>query len=217
MKHIYLSYFLDENTPLYGGEKGIGVVPDREIRNGDTANTKRLKLHNHSGTHIDFPNHFFEDGKMSQHYEADFWIFNHPFLIEYEVSENELILLSKQAIQSIPSDTDFLILKTGFSKYRDEEAYWKYNPGLHPDLSEKLKMYLPKLKVLGVDLISITSFQDRPSGRIAHKHFLGGKPILLIEDMKLDQLIMSPIKIVCLPLLATGLDGAPVTIIAEID
>ena len=30
---------------------------------GDTANTKSITLHNHSGTHIDFPNHFIINGK----------------------------------------------------------------------------------------------------------------------------------------------------------
>ena len=216
MKHIYLSYFLDENTPLYGGEKGIEIVPDRDIGNGDTANTKRLKLHNHSGTHIDFPNHFFADGKMSHHYEADFWIFNHPFLLEHEALKNELIFPPEQSIKSIPLETDFLIIKTGFGKYRDKEAYWKYNAGLHPDLAGMIRQHIPNVRVIGVDLVSITSFQDRPSGRVAHKHFLGGEPILLIEDMKLDALVGSPLRVVCLPLLAKGLDGAPITIIAEI-
>lgn len=215
MKHIYLSYFLNESTPLYGGEKGISVVPDRDITKGDTANTKRLKLHNHSGTHIDFPNHFFAEGKMSQAYDAAFWVFEHPYILDCPAEENELIDLTAETLQSIPADTDFLILKTGFGKYREEEKYWKFNPGLAPALAAKIRQYLPKVRVIGVDLVSITSFQNRETGREAHRNFLGNEPILLVEDLKLDMLTKQPSKIMCFPLLAEGLDGAPVTIIAE--
>ena len=62
-KYIYLSYFLDDKTPIYGGLKGIEITDNSSIEKGDTANTKTLSFHNHSGTHIDFPNHFIQNGK----------------------------------------------------------------------------------------------------------------------------------------------------------
>jgi kynurenine formamidase len=82
-------------------------------------------------------------------------------------------------------------------------------------VATKIRKYLPKVRVLAVDLISITSFQNRETGRTAHRNFLGADPILLVEDIKLDLLIGQPVKIFCFPLLVEGLDGAPVTIIAE--
>jgi kynurenine formamidase len=217
MKIIYLSYFLDEKTPLYGGQIGISIKKDRNIDNGDTANTKRLKMHNHSGTHIDFPNHFFIDGKLSEAYPADFWIFNSPFVIDYQAKENQIIDLSQDQLQAIPKDVDFLIIKTGFGRYRDEEKYWKYNPGISPDLALNLKTRFKNLRVFGVDLVSITSYQNREIGRACHRVFLSEPSILLIEDLDLRNLDSQPIKIIAIPLLAKGLDGAPVSIIAEIN
>ena len=79
---------MDHTTPLYGGGKGISISLDRSILNGDTANTKQLSFQNHSGTHIDFPNHFFENGKTAENYTADFWIFEKPFLIARKAEEN---------------------------------------------------------------------------------------------------------------------------------
>ena len=79
-KYIYLSYFLNDQTPLYGGNKGIDVAIDKNISKGDSANTKIIKFHNHSGTHIDFPNHFYKDGKSSSEYPANFWVFESPFI-----------------------------------------------------------------------------------------------------------------------------------------
>lgn len=214
---LYLSYFMDERTPLYGGGKGVFVTPDRSIANGDTANTKQLALHNHSGTHIDFPNHFFAEGATSEAYDAEYWIFAHPYLIQKEFSENEIILFDQNELKKIPVDTDFLIIKTGFGRYRSEEQYCKYNPGLSPELADQLRAHLPVLRVLGVDLISINAFQNRELGREAHRKFLGGNnPILLVEDMDLSILNTHPASLTCLPLLIKGLDGAPVTIIASL-
>jgi arylformamidase len=211
---IYLSYFLDSETPLYGGSKGIEIKPDRSIRNGDTANTKKLVLGNHSGTHIDFPNHFFENGKLSHDYEASFWIFNAPFLVKVNAGENELISFNDNLLESIPVETDFLILKTGFGNIRNTEAYWNYNPGLHPSLASALRLRCPDLRVIGMDFISVTSFQNREIGRTAHKEFLGSSPILLVEDMDLSRLEESPRSLMCFPLMLNGADGAPVTVIA---
>jgi arylformamidase len=214
---IYLSYFMDAFTPLYGGGEGISVKPDRSIDLGDTANTKNLAFQNHSGTHIDYPNHFFIDGITSEAYDASFWIFQKPFLICQDVEENEIIDICDEQLKEVPYDTDFLIFKTGFGKYRGEEKYWKYNPGFAPVLADKLRKKLPSLKVLGMDFISLTAYQNRELGREAHRCFLrNDQPILLIEDMNLLQLVTSPKSVSCLPLMIKGLDGAPVTIVAEI-
>jgi kynurenine formamidase len=68
-----------------------------------------------------------------------------------------------------------------------------------------------------MDFISLTAYQHRELGRAAHKAFLGGEhPILLVEDMDLNQLSSQPKSIVCAPLLMKGADGAPVHIIASI-
>jgi len=213
--YIYLSHFLDEDTVIYGGERSIKINKVRDLENGDTANTKTIFFHNHSGTHIDFPNHFINDGLKSDDYDANYWNFSYPFLINLPCNENCIIIPEMISIDEIPIESDFIIIKTGFEKYRGGEKYWKNNPGLSPDLSQLLKKRCPNLKIIGMDFISITSFQNRELGRIAHKNFLG-ENLLLIEDMHLTELTKTPIDIVCLPLLMSGLDGAPITIIAKI-
>lgn len=215
--YLYLSYFMDEFTPLYGGGIGISVVPDRDILKGDTANTKLISFQNHSGTHVDFPNHFFLNGKTSDKYYAEDWIFFHPFLIVKDILENEIIQLTDEEFDKIPVETDFLIIKTGFGKYRGQEKYWRNNPGLSQNLAQVLRDKMPNLRVIGMDFISITSYQNREIGREAHRNFLGGEsPILLVEDMNLNELNTNPENIMCLPLLINGLDGSPVTIVAKI-
>lgn len=211
----YLSYFLDDKTPIYGGSSGIDIVKLNDIAKGDTANTKRISFHNHSGTHIDFPNHFLENGKFSSDYNAEFWIFNNPYVVKISTNEDEIILLDKKLIETIPKQTDFLILNTGFYKYRGSKKFWNNNPGISPDLAKLLKLRCPNLRVLGMDTISLTSYQNRIIGRQSHRKFLGENNILLVEDMNLKNLKSLPKKLMCFPLLIKKVDGCPVTIIAE--
>ncbi len=215
-KFQYFSHYLDSETPLYGGEIGVTVLPDKEIAKGDSANTKIVKLNNHSGTHIDFPNHFFDNGKKSHAYNADFWVFIRPYICNSSAGPGEIITLNEKLINEIPEDVDFLIIKTGFEQFRKHAIYWQNNPGLDPEMPKLLRSRFKNLKIVGVDFISITSFQNREIGRIAHRNFLDNdSPILIVEDMMLNNCDFQPKSLVCLPILIYGVDGAPVTIIAE--
>ncbi len=220
MKTIaYLSYFINQRTPLYGGEKAIEIEKRSEISKGASSNTKYLKFPNHTGTHIDFPNHFSDKGKTINDYPALFWIFNKVAVIPVPVEQDQIIVEDDVEIKNISKDTDFLILKTNFGKYRNEKIYWNNNPGLSPELALALRKGLPKLKVIGFDFISVSGYQNRMLGREAHKAFLLENDILLIEDMKLELLKENDkiIRLIALPLFVNKIDGVPISIIAVID
>ena len=61
-KHILLSYYIDSSSPVYGNTPAPQIIQNSSISSGDTSNTFYLKLHNHTGTHIDAPYHFQKDG-----------------------------------------------------------------------------------------------------------------------------------------------------------
>ena len=46
---IFLSYFLSNETLLYGNGSGIVLSPDKEIICGDSCNTTNISFPNHSG------------------------------------------------------------------------------------------------------------------------------------------------------------------------
>lgn len=68
MKYLLLSYPINESTPLYGSIPMHHVLPYSEISKGDAVNTVFISIHNHTGTHIDAPKHFFDDGKQISEY-----------------------------------------------------------------------------------------------------------------------------------------------------
>ena len=219
-KWIYLSYPLNCKTPAYGGEDSLKIQGKKRMEKGDSCNTQYWSLSNHLGTHIDFPRHFFCDGKTSSDYPPEFWIFFSPFIIDISPVEPGLIIQPEDVpLNGVPENMDMLIIKTGFSLLRDKDIYYKKNPGFAPGFAVFLRDHFPHLRVFGFDSISLSSFAHREIGHEAHRAFLDhSHPILLLEDMdlsvidnsfKLKQIIVSP-------LLVENADGAPCTIFADV-
>ena len=222
MKTVFLSYFLNESTPMYGNGNSFLRSNVRSISNGDSANGAVWTFPNHIGTHIDLPFHFIHNGKTLSDYQPSFWKSKKIQIIEIpDVVENELISNNRlQFIESIDNRTsEMIFLKTGFGRYRGEEKYWKNNPGFLPETADFIRSLFPELKMLGFDFISLSSYQNRDIGREAHREFLkSDRPILLIEDMNLTTVTPQTELNECTvaPLLVENADGTPVTILAEI-
>ena len=79
-----------------------------------------------------------------------------------------------------------------------------------------IKNTFPNLQAIGIDFISISSYQHREIGRQAHIELLG-RDIRLIEDLSLKNINSSiPVKkVIALPLIFTNGDGSPASIIAQ--
>jgi len=215
-KFIWLSHILSENTPSYGGENGISIMTKTSIKLNDTANSLRLSLNSHMGTHIDVPKHFFDDGFTITDIDASFWVFNSPQLIDHSCRDGELIKVA-DVEGKLNYDTDLLLIRTGFESHRKSSRYWKKNPGISPNFARFLRNDFPNIRAIGVDSISITSWMHRKTGKEAHTEFLNpeypGSPILIIEDMSLAIIKDNLKSVIVLPLRIENADGAPVTII----
>ena len=209
MKPIFLSHFLEESTPVYGGiPDTISLSRISSISKGDTANSSKISLPIHAGTHLDFPFHFNNNGKSSSDYPADFWIFNRVGYLNCSIEE------VPNKLGQLPSDIELLILKTGFGEKRNEEVYWKSQPVIPASYASLFRSHFPDLRVFGFDLISLTSKLDRPEGKKAHLAFLVKEEILILEDMKLSELELAPDNVIISPLQLKNVDGTPCTVIS---
>lgn len=216
---VYLSHFYNELTPGYGGKKNFSLQSERSIACGDKCNQFQMTIGNHVGTHIDLPYHFYEQGKKLNDYSPESWFFRHIFCLEIAVKNNQLIFPS-DLFKTIPQETQCLLLKTGFEKYRSEDIYWAENPGVTDELAFYLKENFKKLRVIGFDFISATAYQNKAQGAIAHQAFLGdtgGPPILIVEDMSLINIKqgMDFESLAVAPWLIDRADGVPVTVMAK--
>lgn len=218
---IFLSHALSQNTPTYGDRDKFTISVKSEIIDGLGANTSIWNFsNNHMGTHMDTPFHFIENGKKTLDYTANEFCFERVYIIEKITDSGVLISLSEEELNLIPADIDFLIIKTGYGKYRDLDKYHNDNPGLQSSLADILSDKFTKLRCIGFDFISLTSWNHREHGRLSHRSFLGKtNNFLIIEDMNLDEInYKKKVNILILaPLRTVDGNGGSVTIIADID
>ncbi|MDQ7060698.1 MAG: cyclase family protein [Sulfurimonas sp.] len=218
---IFLSYVLNTDTPTYGNRNNFEQVKKSDMSKGDVANDTSISTTVHIGTHIDMPYHFFEDGQTIKDFDADFWVFKKPLIIE--IKQDDLVI-NKQLINKLNKINnigyDILIVKTGICDSRENKEFWNENYGFHPDVYDFLATKFPSIRVFGFDSISVSSIQNRMMGREAHKKFLNPKkPILLLEDMDLRNIDENTIfkEILVSPLRIADCDGLPCTVFGRLN
>lgn len=95
----------------------------------------------------------------------------------------------------------------------------------HPDAISFLRVTFLSLRCIGMDTISISPYQNRELGRIAHKTAMEDKengysqPLLILDGLNLKPILegkkIGALK-VC-PWLIQGVDSPPCTAIIEVD
>ena len=207
-----LSHKLSNSTPQYAGKKSSLISFHSKMSDGESCNKHAIHMDLHTGTHIDFPLHFCEEGKSLCDYNNDgIFIFNNWNIIESDIPPNGLIEFLD--LSNTMLDTECLLIRTNWEKIRetDSKRYALEGPGLHAELASKLKKKLPHIKCIGFDFISLTSYRHREHGRVAHRKFLCESDILIIEDMRLSTVLGVSGALHIVPLQVKRADGTPVT------
>lgn len=212
-KLIWLSHLLDHSTVIYGGGQGIMIERIRDINQGDHCHESRITIQSHTGSHVDVPYHFLNEGKRVEDYGPEDWMFYHVKLFEVHVGCSELITNQHVLIDQVDPEVDLVLLRSGFEKRRHESSYWKENPGISLKLATDLIEYYPHLRGIGMDFISLTSYQHRGQGKMVHRCFLE-KDIRIFEDLSLKGITHRIIQVIALPLRIKNSDGSSCTIIA---
>jgi kynurenine formamidase len=213
---LWLSHILTAEAPAYGDGEHMRIEAITRISHGETANTTRYVIPNHLGTHLDAPLHFADGASSLTDYDSAFWIFNRPQLIDVPGEDGHLVGPADIS-ESIEEGTDLLLLRTGYEEYRTDDRYWARSPGLHQDLGRWLRAEHTTVRIVGMDVISVTSRLHRKEGREAHRALLDptrpGDPVLALEDMALRHVEGHLTRVIVLPLRVGGADGGPCTVI----
>lgn len=216
---LFLSYPLNDKAFGYGNGDRFKISQVRDMCCGDTSNNTVFEMPTHYGTHIDYPYHFSSDGKKSTDYSVTDFIYNQVGIVEVEANNVTDFLIKNQdlEIEHINSNVELLFIKTGFCEKRYTDEYWEFGFGFHPETANYLKQHFPNLKAIAFDLISMNSYQQRETGREAHKQYLIENDILIVEEVDLTKVTAQTKfnEVIIAPLMLDKADGAPVTIIAK--
>lgn len=213
-----LSHVLDVSTPSFEGGLSLKIEPLKEIGAGASSNSYTLTFPNHLGTHADAPKHVDERGKSLAEYPIEAFVFDRPILLDLPKGESELILPSELSEhEDEVAEADLLLIRTGFQKYRrsDPDRFMNRNPGFSEAAARYVSNF-PRLRALGLDFISLSAVQRREEGRAAHRALLSGRDFFVVEDMDLARCPRRPRRVIMVPLLVSGVDSAPCTVLAEV-
>lgn len=135
-RYLMLSHLLHSDAPVWPGNPPAAELERFEsIERGDIANTTRLRLFTHSGTHVDTPRHFNPDGPAGWQLPIEAYVFHAPRLIDVPKPGGGFIELDElKAHAAAISDADLMLIRTGWGALREAEPgrYVSEGPLLEP-------------------------------------------------------------------------------------
>ena len=186
------------------------------MADGDSANTSVISLSSHAGTHIDVPRHFCREGSPVIDLFQRLNTYAPAYCIDLAAMGDTCIRPEDlEGVIDGKGDAEALLIRTGSWQLRttDPHTYMAKHPWVPAGVAALLRRKCPRLRVLGIDTISISTPSHRQEGQESHRAFLCDKhPIYLLEDVDLS--LVTPkdaSELTLLPWLLDDLDGVPVT------
>jgi arylformamidase len=182
---------------VYRGNPEVHLERTASIAGGASSNLSRLELGVHSGTHVDAPLHFFDDGAGAEAIPVD------PLLGPAFVVDAQAVVgaLDAQALHSLdlPDGGERLLFKTTNSRLWELDHFTRDFVRLSE--SGALVLIDRGVRAVGIDYLSIGDAE-------AHRALLGAG-IVPIEGLDLRDVSPGPYRLVCLALRIVGSDAAP--------
>lgn len=209
MNIIDLTHIIYSDIPVFPGTEKPIIQKTNTFEKDGFQETK-ITIYSHTGTHIDAPAHMLENGLYLDTLAIDHFIGKATILDfsnkKIQLMNDNTLKLYEEKIKKV----EFVIIKTGWSKYWGSEKYFEN----FPVLSEKAAKWLSKfnLKGIGIDAISI---DDINSTTFTVHKILMSKNILIIENLaNLDSISNEYFILSIMPLKIKNSDGSPIRAIA---
>jgi arylformamidase len=204
MKLIDITVPVEAAVPVYPGNTPFSLEAIKRVARGDSSNVSTIHMSAHSGTHVDAPRHFFDDGPGVEGLPLEMLMGRARVI---ELTTRRGIVPEDFAGLDLSEDVRLLI-KTANSRL------WG-SPEFHTDyvgVTEAGAKFLVErgIKVVGVDYLSVEQFKT--PGAPAH-HVLLGSGTIVIEGLNLRDVEPGIYDLICLPLRIVGSDGAPARVL----
>lgn len=222
---VEMSYPLSPEIPVFPGSPLDEFIPNTRMSNGGESNTTIIKHYLHNGTHVDAPFHFYNRGLTIDLVSIENFIYKKPLIIEKKLAKGGLVQPEDLfAYGPAIGEADILIFSTGYYSVRgDASVYADDFPSISVETAKLIRTELLNVKAVAIDTLSIESCKLGPQLNFpVHKSLLDSdlystRSILIFEDVDLKPVIGKKIhQIYAFPLRLVGLDGSPVTIVAEV-
>lgn len=198
---IDISVSLRDAMVHWPGDPPISIRRVQDMEQGDTANLSMVSMGAHSGTHIDAPIHFIQQGAGVDKMPLDATV-GRARVIEIRDSES---IKPEELLRHHIRRGERILFKTRNSSY-----VWRSDEFVEDFvfISDEAASFLAErcVRIVGVDYLSVGSFKR--GGSHVHKILLGAD-IWIIEGLDLSQVSPGKYELICLPLKLEQGDGAP--------
>lgn len=186
---------------VYPGNAAIRIEPHSQVSKGASSNSSVISFGSHTATHVDSPRHFFDSGSGVDQLPLD-TLMGPARLIAYDDSVMSVTadLLQKEKLDGV----ERVLIKTRNSGTLPTQPFRPDFTFVAPDGAEYLASI--GVKLVGVDYLSVEQFR---SGHHKTHRTLLERGIVIVEGLDFSKVAAGTYNFYCLPLLLTGLDGAP--------
>ncbi|QUG84373.1 arylformamidase [Bacillus nitratireducens] len=196
---IDISQPLNNDIATWPGDTPFSYEVSWSKENSGSVNVGKLTMSIHTGTHIDAPFHFDNDGKKVLDLDIDVYVGTARVI---DVSGLESI--GKKELESFNLEgVERLLLRTS--------SHGKANefPDVIPHLRADIAAFLSEkgIRLIGVDVPSVDPLDDK---ELAAHHQLFKHGIHILENVVLDHVVDGDYELIALPLALTDADGSPV-------
>jgi len=210
-----LSHELDEDTQVYPGDPTFACHSAANVKEHGY-NVSSISIGSHTGTHIDAPYHFYDNGEAVDKLAVDMLVGPAVVVDLTKKKEREKITwddLIDLEITHVMDECHILILHTGWSKYWKTGTYFE-----HPylDAAAARKLVEIGVRVLALDTLSPdqTMMDGSEGDYSAHEVILGAGGAIVENLTNLHQLPSDRVHVSLLPLKLRGCDGSPIRAVA---
>ena len=186
---------------VYPGNPEISIELEQAIARGAGANVSAVSFGSHTGTHVDAPRHFIDDGGTVDVIPLERLI-GPAIVIAFEdslksIGAGDLESRDLGSHKRVP-------LRTRNSGFITDEEFHRDYTFLAPDGAEFLVSR--GVELVGIDYLSIEQFH---SGHHRTHRTLLSNGVVIVEGLNFADVPPGEYDFVCLPLRLEGLDGAP--------
>ena len=189
---------LHPGMTLWPGDPPFELSPLRRVTQGASSNTSALRLSTHTGTHMDAPWHFEEDGKRLEDVDTALF-FGDALLID--LPDADTVAARDLGAADLPPR---VLIKTRNSHYPADDPFHKDYAALGEDAAQRLVD--EGVRLVGVDYLSDAPYKQE--GHATH-HVLLRNDVVVIEGLRLGAFPGGAYAFTVLPLALAGADGAP--------
>jgi kynurenine formamidase len=203
-----LSHPLVTGIPTYPDDPDVSIRPATTIA-GEGYNVAHVSMGSQSGTHIDAPFHFIQEGLTIDKFPPEIFVGEAAIADVRGLSRHAEI--GADAIPQPIKPGGILLIHTGWSEYWGSDQYFA-----HPFVSASAAERIVALgyQAMGIDALSVDQTEGNTSNFAAHDIILGAN-IPIAENLRgLSGIVWDRPWVSLLPLRIGDGDGAPIRAVA---